>query len=61
MSGAMIFVQDQTQDGRAFRMLTVVDEFTRQCLAVVTARKLNSDDILHCLTSCSPSTVRRNT
>jgi putative transposase len=31
-------------------MLTVVDEFTRQCLAIVTARKLNSDDVLHCLT-----------
>lgn len=44
------FVQDRTQDGRAFRMLTVVDEFTRQCLAIVTARKLNSDDVLHCLT-----------
>jgi len=44
------FVQDQTLDGRAFRMLTIVDEFTRQCLAIVTARKLNSDDVLHCLT-----------
>jgi putative transposase len=44
------FVQDQTQGGQAFRMLTVVDEFTRQCLAIVTARKLNSDDVLHCLT-----------
>ena len=44
------FVQDRTQDGRAFRMLTVVDEFTRQCLAIVTERKLNSDDVLHCLT-----------
>jgi transposase InsO family protein len=31
-------------------MLTVVDEFTRQCLAIVTARKLKSDDVLHCLT-----------
>lgn len=44
------FVHDQTQDGRVFRMLTVVDEFTRQCLAIVTGRKLNSDDVLHCLT-----------
>jgi transposase InsO family protein len=43
------FVQDRTQDGRAFRMLTVIDEFTRQCLAIVTARKLKSDDVLHCL------------
>jgi transposase InsO family protein len=44
------FVQDRTQDGRSFRMLTVIDEFTRQCLAIVTARKLKSDDVLHCLT-----------
>jgi putative transposase len=43
------FVQDRTQDGRAFRMLTVIDEFTRRCLAIVVARKLNSDDVLHCL------------
>jgi transposase InsO family protein len=31
-------------------MLTVIDEFTRRCLAIVVARKLNSDDVLHCLT-----------
>ena len=43
------FVQDRTHDGRAFRMLTVIDEFTRQCLAIVVSRKLNSDDVLHCL------------
>jgi putative transposase len=43
------FVQDRTQDGRAFRMLTVIDEFTRRCLAIVVARRLNSDDVLHCL------------
>lgn len=44
------FVQDRTQDGRPFRMLTVIDEFTRRCLAVVVARRLRSDDVLHCLT-----------
>ena len=27
------FVQDRTQDGGAFRMLVVLDEFTRRCLA----------------------------
>jgi len=43
------FVQDCTQDGRTFRMLTVIDEFTRGCLAIVVARRLNSDDVLHCL------------
>jgi transposase InsO family protein len=44
------FMQDRTEDGRRFRMLTVIDEFTRRCLAIVVARKLRSDDVLHCLT-----------
>jgi transposase InsO family protein len=44
------FMQDRTEDGRRFRMLTVIDEFTRCCLAIVVARKLNSDDVLDCLT-----------
>jgi len=44
------FMQDRTEDGRRFRMLTVIDEFTRQSLAIVVARKLRSDDVLHCLT-----------
>jgi transposase InsO family protein len=44
------FVQDQTDDKRKFRMLTVIDEFTRRCLAIVVARRLRSDDVLHCLT-----------
>jgi transposase InsO family protein len=44
------FVQDLTSDGRRFRMLTVIDEFTRRCLAIVVARRLRSDDVLHCLT-----------
>jgi putative transposase len=43
------FVQDHTEDGRAFRMLVVLDEFTRRCLAIVVARRLRSDDVLHCL------------
>ncbi|NDH63757.1 MAG: IS3 family transposase [Alphaproteobacteria bacterium] len=44
------FVQDRTEDGRTFRMLCVIDEFTRRCLAIVVARRLRSDDVLHCLT-----------
>ena len=43
------FVMDRTHDGRAFRMLTVIDEFTRRSLAIVVARKLNSEDVLACL------------
>jgi putative transposase len=44
------FVQDRTQEGRPIRMLTVIDEFTRRCLAIVVARRLRSDDVLQCLT-----------
>jgi putative transposase len=40
------FVQARTRDGRAFRMLTAIDEFTRECLAIDVARKLKSDDVL---------------
>ena len=44
------FVQDRTEDGRTFRMLCIIDEFTRRCLAIVVARRLRSDDVLQCLT-----------
>ena len=40
------FVQARTRDGRAFRMLTVIDEFTRECPAIDVARRLKSDDVL---------------
>lgn len=40
------FVQDRTSDGRPFRMLTLVDEFTRECLAIDVGRTLRSDDVL---------------
>ena len=40
------FVHGRTHDGRAFRMLTLVDEFTRECLAIDVARRLGSDDVL---------------
>jgi transposase InsO family protein len=40
------FVQARTSDGRVFRMLTLIDEFTRECLAIDVARKLNSEDVL---------------
>ena len=43
------FVQARTHDGRAFRMLTVIDEFTRECLAIEVARRLRSDDVLQVL------------
>jgi transposase InsO family protein len=43
------FVHDRTKDGRAFRMLTVIDEYSKECLAIVTKRKLKSGDVLETL------------
>jgi putative transposase len=40
------FVADRTSDGRAFRMLTLIDEHSRECLAIDVARKLSSEDVL---------------
>src|SRR6266404_9812806 len=34
------FVEDRTHDGRKYRMLNVLDEFTHECLAIRVARKL---------------------
>jgi transposase InsO family protein len=44
------FVATRTHDGRALRLLTVVDEYTRQCLAIKVGRHLRADDVLQCLT-----------
>ena len=44
------FVQDRTHDGRAVRMLTLIDEYSRECLAIDVERKLNSQDVLNRLT-----------
>ena len=40
------FVHTRTHDGRAIRMLTLVDEYTRECLAIEVARSLTSEDVL---------------
>ena len=44
------FVEDRSHDGRKSRMLTVIDEFTRESLAIVAARRLSSDNVLAALT-----------
>jgi putative transposase len=44
------FVEDRMRDGRKFRMLCVVDEFTREALAIRVARKLGSTEVIDVLT-----------
>lgn len=43
------FVSARTHDGRSLRLLTLIDEFTRRCLALVVARKLNSWNVIETL------------
>lgn len=43
------FVHDQTADGRGLKMLPVVDEFTRECLAIEVERSLRAEDVISTL------------
>ncbi len=45
------FIQDRTADGRAFRALVIIDEYTRECLSLDVARSLRSEDVLDRLES----------
>ena len=40
---------DRTHDGRPVKLLTVVDEYSRECLAIVVARQMRSTDVLETL------------
>lgn len=40
------FVQDRTHDGRVFRTLNIIDEFTNEALVIHVKRKLNSVDVV---------------
>ena len=44
------FVHDRTHDGRPLRLLTIVDEYTRECLAIDVGRRMTSEDVLERLT-----------
>lgn len=43
------FVADRLADGSKIRMLTVIDEYTRKCLAIRVARRLKSHEVLDVL------------
>jgi hypothetical protein len=43
------FVEARTHDGRKVRMLNVLDEYTRECLAIRVARKLKGADVIDVL------------
>jgi len=37
---------DRTADGRAFRILTIIDEYTRECLGILVDRLITSQDVI---------------
>jgi transposase InsO family protein len=43
------FVHDRTCNGKAIRLLTIIDEHTRECLAIEVNRKLNSQNVMDVL------------
>ena len=43
------FMIARTADGRAFRILNIIDEFTRECLAILVARQITSQDVIDLL------------
>jgi putative transposase len=43
------FVEDRTHDGRKYRMLNVIDEFTHECLSIRVSRKLKAVDVIDVL------------
>ena len=57
------FVHYRTDDGKVFRTLNILDEFSRECLAIKVDRKLNSTNVIDALTDLfilrgSPAFIR---
>ena len=44
------FVSGKTHDGRGLRVLTLIDEYTRECLAIRVARRLGRYEVIEALT-----------
>jgi hypothetical protein len=43
------FVSGMTNDGRTLRMLTLIDEYTRECLVIRVARRLGRYEVMEAL------------
>ena len=57
------FVHCRTDDGKVFRTLNILDELSRECLAIKVDRKLNSTNVIDALTDLfilrgSPAFIR---
>jgi len=57
------FVADRSSDGRGLKFLTVIDEYTRECLAIDVSRSIKSGDVMERLADlfasrCVPRYIR---
>jgi len=57
------FMIARTSDGRPFRILTILDEYTRECLAILVERRISSQDVIDQLSNllvlrCIPEYIR---
>ena len=43
------FVMTRTSEGRSFRMLNIIDEYSRECLAILVRRQITSRDVIDVL------------
>lgn len=43
------FVAERTSDGKAVRMLNIIDEYTKECLAISVGRKITASDVIDTL------------
>jgi len=60
---AMDFIHDQLADGRPFKVLTVVDAFTRECVGLVARRRFDGAEVAAALSAigagrCLPARIR---
>lgn len=46
---ALDFQFDQTADGRMLKLLNVIDEYSRECLAIEVERSIDADGVVACL------------
>jgi hypothetical protein len=40
---------NRTADGRAFKILNIIDEYTSECLAILVAHKIKNQDVIDLL------------
>ena len=49
------FVATRTHDGRGGRLLTIMDEYTRECIAIRAERSIRSSDVIETLAGLMPT------